>query len=171
MRRDVYGTLGERVAHIRASFSQRAFAEELGVPLRTYQTYEKNQREPDMRLLAGLFQRGWNLNWVLFGEGPDRLDAHQESPNELSGKDSQALRPDDLTMAVTLAQEALDGRTLPPDKYGTLVTLIYDALVNGLPSAQVLAFAQPAARGLREGESDGESSSVGGSGQRTARRG
>lgn len=51
-------------------------------------------------------------------------------------------------MAIQLAQEALDGRTLVPADYAELVDLIYEALVNGLPSAQVLAFARPAARGI-----------------------
>lgn len=167
MRREI----GKRLLHIRADRTQPEMAEVLGVSPRTYAYYEQGERTPDAEALIPLWAEGWNANWVITGEGPERLDAHQEIPNSLSGKDSQALRPDDLTMAVTLAQEALDGRTLPADKYGKLVTLIYDALVNGLPSAQVLAFAQPAARGLREGESDGESSSVGGSGQRTAGRG
>ncbi len=59
------------------------------------------------------------------------------------------------SMAVQLAQEALDGRTLAPADYAELVDLIYDALVNGLPSAQVLAFARPAARGIGlKGDSD-----------------
>ena len=60
-------------------------------------------------------------------------------------------------MAVQLAQEALDGRTLAPADYAELVDLIYDALVNGLPSAQVLAFARPAARGIGfKGKSDAD---------------
>lgn len=61
---------------------------------------------------------------------------------------SHAVRRDALRMAVQLAEEALDGRTLAPADYAELVDLIYDALVNGLPSAQVLAFARPAARGI-----------------------
>ena len=64
------------------------------------------------------------------------------------------MRRDALKMAVQLAQEALDGRTLVPADYAELVDLIYEALVNGLPSAQVLAFARPAARGIAKGESD-----------------
>lgn len=68
---------------------------------------------------------------------------------------SHGVRRDALKMAVQLAQEALDGRTLAPADYAELVDLIYDALVNGLPSAQVLAFARPAARGIgRRGEED-----------------
>ena len=61
---------------------------------------------------------------------------------------SHALRRDVLKVAVQLAEEALDGRTLVPADYAELVDLIYDALANGLPSAQVLAFARPAARGI-----------------------
>lgn len=63
-------------------------------------------------------------------------------------------------MAVQLAEEALGGRYLVPADYAELVDLIYDALVNGLPSAQVLAFARPAARGIGV-KGEGNAGSVG----------
>lgn len=163
--------LGGRLRQIRASKNQQEMADSMGVAKRTYASYERNERVPDAHVLQRLHAEGWNINWLLSGEGLERLDMASQGIDASSRPNSQAVRQGDLTIAVTLAQEALDGRTLSPAKYGQLVALIYDALVNGLPSAQVLAFAQPAARGLREGESDGESSSVGGSGQRTAGRG
>lgn len=82
----------------------------------------------------------------------------RQASETASESHSQPLRRDALTMAVQLAQEALDGRHLDPPDYAELVDLIYGALVNGLPSAQVLAFARPAARGLRmpkQGDDDG----------------
>lgn len=72
----------------------------------------------------------------------------RQASETASESHSQPLRRDALTMAVQLAQEALDGRHLDPPDYAELVDLIYGALVNGLPSAQVLAFARPAARGI-----------------------
>jgi len=166
------------MAHIRASASQREFAEELGVPLRTYQNYEQDKREPDLRTLIGLHERGWNLNWVLAGSGSERLEAlgykalHAREEADLRVREegplyqSQAARSQDIKLAVQLTEEALDGGRLEPADYATLVSLIHDALVNGLPSAQVLAFARPAARGIR-GQDDG--TDVGGSGAATAR--
>lgn len=74
--------------------------------------------------------------------------AQQEATQTAPQSQSHALRRDVLKVAVQLAEEALDGRTLVPADYAELVDLIYDALANGLPSAQVLAFARPAARGI-----------------------
>lgn len=128
----------------------------LGVAPRTYAYYENGERIPDGEVLARLVAEGWNINWLLTGEGPERLaDLAQNAPETAPQSHSQPVRRDALKMAVQLAQEALDGRTLAPADYAELVDLIYDALVNGLPSAQVLAFARPAARGIGlKGDSD-----------------
>lgn len=151
-------TIGQRMTHIRASESQRQFAEALGVPLRTYQNYEQDKREPDLRTLAGLHSLGWNLNWVLTGEGSERLEALSTNVvrDNSAGypASSQPVRTADITLAVQLAEEALEGKRLGPEDYGQLVGLIHDALVNGLPNAQVLAFARPAARGIRGSSSE-----------------
>ena len=134
-------------------------AAELGLAHRTYQNYERDERLPDADCLARLVGQGWNANWLLTGDGPERGESVFTG---ISGA-SQPLRDADLRMAVQLAQEALDGWTLPPAQFAELVTLIYDALVHGLPSAQVIALARPAARGLRKGVEDG-GSAMGGSG-------
>lgn len=164
-------SIGQRLTHIRASVSQRQFAEELGVPLRTYQNYEQDKREPDLRTLLGLHGRGWNLNWLLTGEGQERLEALQDKELEdsepVKKPSSQIPRLESLKLAIQLAEEALDGGKLEPADYAQLVTLIHDALVNGLPSAQVLAFARPAARGI--GEIGSGRTDVGGSGKAAAR--
>jgi transcriptional regulator with XRE-family HTH domain len=60
---------------------------------------------------------------------------------------SQPLSNDALTMAVQLAAEALDGRSLPPPDYAELIGLIYEGLVDGLPEAKILRFARIGARG------------------------
>ena len=66
----------------------------------------------------------------------------------VGGAEAQAspeLRREALTMALQLAAEALDGKTLPPQKYAELVSLIYEGLAEGLPQAQILRFARIAA--------------------------
>lgn len=97
--------------------------------------------------------------------GEVTLTPRLRESSEAYAHPSQLLRQDVISMAVQLAQEALEGRTLDPPDYGQLVSLIHGALVNGLPSAQVLAFSRLAARGLKGG-SDG--SDVGATGQAAA---
>ena len=152
--------IGKRLEHIRGSMTQGDMAERLGVHKNTYARWEREEREIGAEALARLVKEGWNGNWLLDGIEPERLDSLQAASNS----QSQALRPEELTVAVQLAQEALDGDTLDPPDYAQLVSLIYDALVHGLPSAQVIALARPAARGLNHrGSKDGKSV-VGGSG-------
>lgn len=74
MRRAETATIGRRLAQLRAPRTQREQAAALGVPERTYQTYEQDARDPDMRTLIGVFLQGWDLNWVLTGVGQQRLD-------------------------------------------------------------------------------------------------
>lgn len=138
---DFLRNLSERLTIIRGQMSQATFAPILGVHKNTVGIYERAESEIGAESVANLVKLGWNANWILTGDGPERLSDAVSGP-------SQSLRPDTLKMAVTLAQEALDGLTLDPGDYAELVSLIYDALHNGLESARVLAFAKPAARGL-----------------------
>lgn len=77
------GTIGSRLEHIRASSTQREFAQSLGVALRTYQNYERNERPPSAELLQAVASRGWNPTWVLTGEGDERLPPSADA--ELAG--------------------------------------------------------------------------------------
>lgn len=105
--------------------------------------YSRGSVEPPFLPLARLcLAAGARMEWLATGEG--EMLADETAPQS----QSHALRRDVLKVAVQLAEEALDGRTLVPADYAELVDLIYDALANGLPSAQVLAFARPAARGI-----------------------
>lgn len=114
------------------------------MPLRTYQNYERGEREPDLRTLLALLERGWNLNWLLSGDGAERLDAE---PATSAASPSQTVSEETLTIALQLASETLEGRgrTLPPEKRAQLVAAIYDMLEQGLPEAKVLHFARVAA--------------------------
>lgn len=117
--------------------SVRSFALASGVSQTVIRKYLAGESEPTRPALIALARTGGaNVGWLAAGE--------ETAPQS----QSHALRRDVLKVAVQLAEEALDGRALVPADYAELVDLIYDALANGLPSAQVLAFARPAARGI-----------------------
>lgn len=165
-----WAAIGTRITSIRGSVLQPDMARRLGVSKTTYSRWERGVREIGADGLKRLVELGWNPMWLLTGEGPERLEALQDKGSEVVATQSQPAQLPDLKIAIKLTEEALDGRTLGPDDYAQLVTLIYDALVNGLPSAQVLAFARPASRGLSGDTGDGEST-MGGSGAGTAGKG
>lgn len=170
MRHDLKA-IGERLTHIRGRESQAGFAPLVGIHKNTLGTYERGEREPGALALSGYAGLGWNINWVLTGDGPQRVEALEKqgiASDETADKTpSQPPRLESLTLAIQLAEEALDGGRLEPADYAQLVSLIHGALVNGLPSAQVLAFARPAARGI--GETEHGRRDVGGSGKKAAR--
>jgi transcriptional regulator with XRE-family HTH domain len=129
----------------------------LGVSQTTYGRLERGEREIGADVLARLASQGWNINWLLTGEGPSRLDDAVRDP---AHSESQDLSAEHLSIALELADEALRGRWLPRRRYADLVTLIYEALTKGLPYAEILDFARPAAKGLgqeRNEDEDGRS--------------
>lgn len=67
--------MSARLARTRGAASQKAHAESLGVALRTYQNYERGEREPSLDVLGGLVAQGWSAHWLLTGEGPERLNS------------------------------------------------------------------------------------------------
>ncbi len=139
-------TIGQRMTHIRASESQRQFAEALGVPLRTYQNYEQDKREPDLRTLAGLHSLGWNLNWVLTGKGPERLEALQDKGSGDDYPQSQDLSLETLKLAVQTVEEArqIVSLSLSPEKAGEVVSLVYQLLCSGLAEAEIIPITRQA---------------------------
>lgn len=66
-------TIRERFEHMRAHRTQREFAEALGVSLRSYQYYEREERQPPAEVLRALAGLGWSPTWVLTGEDEPRL--------------------------------------------------------------------------------------------------
>lgn len=135
-------------------------AQLLGVVLRTYATYERGDRTPTAESLELLVQRGWNANWLLTGQGNERLTATGE--NRVAedaasyGPASQDLSGEHLSIALELADEALQGLWLPKRRYADLVALIYDGLTQGLPYAAILEIARPAAaQHAQQGAGDG----------------
>lgn len=62
----------KRLQDLRAEkgFSQKAFADWLGMPFRTYQGYETGERALSIALVDKLVARGYNPTWLLQGVGP-----------------------------------------------------------------------------------------------------
>lgn len=105
------------------------------------------------RLLALCEGTGVSLFWIADGKGPMwkkdlpwaasvRGEGKRYTLEDAVAPDSQPLRLEGLTIAIQLAAEALDGKTLPPDDYAELVSLIYQGLEEGLPEASILRFAR-----------------------------
>ena len=70
--------IGKRLEQIRADATQKDWAAYLGLPLKSYQNYERGLREPDARTLTALAKGGWNVSWVFTGEGTKRLDPSKQ---------------------------------------------------------------------------------------------
>jgi len=50
-------TFSEHMRHIRGELTQSAFCRKIGIPLTTYQRYEKGERVPDIDVLAQIVKR------------------------------------------------------------------------------------------------------------------
>lgn len=133
----------------------------MGIAHRTYASYERSERLPDADALAPLVREGWNANWLLTGEGPERLEASSaaESPAPYA---SQSVRPSDLTIALEMADEKLarDQLWLPKAQYAELVVLILERLHQGWAYQRIRALVDAALDKL----ADGEGAHAGGSG-------
>lgn len=99
-----------RLSHTRGGATQAEQAARLGVHLNTYSRWERGERAPDAYALMVLATQGWNLNWLLTGEGPERLD-HALARTAPASSPSGDIDLDTLTLALglTQAQEADDG--------------------------------------------------------------
>lgn len=131
-------TLGARLRYVRGHLSQRSFAEKIGVATGTYQNYERDDREADMRTLLAIHTMGWNINWLLTGEGPERLDALQGAASHGLGLDEATLR-----MAIDAVESGLDllDYDMSSEGKSRLVALVYQhAASRDQSAAQVVAF-------------------------------
>lgn len=159
---NVHSDTGARIRHVRGGEAQERFAARYGLSVATVRNYETGKRDPVADFLAALAADGWNANWLLTGQGPQRIEGAgrvAEAHAAYSAR-SQDLSPDHLTIALELADEALRGLWLPRRGYAELVALVYAALTQGLPYAEILEIARPAAR-QRAGEGAGDGSEQG----------
>jgi hypothetical protein len=144
--------IGERLTRIRGQQSQAAFAPAVGIHKNTLGTYERGEREPGAAALLGYATLGWNINWVLTGNGPEQLEALQHKESGGGESQSHNLNPERLTLALQLVEDALAAKNafLPTPKRAEAAMLVYELLGSGLPEADVIPFARRAV-GLAEG--------------------
>lgn len=128
--------------------------EVMGVAQRTYASYERNERIPDALALVPLAREGWNINWLLSGEGAER----QEASAPLRG--SQDLSEEGLTIALEITDDIVrsEGATyVPRVLYARLLRLMYQGVTQGLPVAEILDFGRGSVRAVLSGSSSGVS--------------
>ena len=63
------------MTRIRGSGTQAEFGEAVGLHKNTVGSYERAEREMGVLAARRMAERGWNINWLLTGKGPERLDA------------------------------------------------------------------------------------------------
>lgn len=110
---DVKKSLGRRLADIRArlGLSQAQLAEQLGVSPRSYQSYERGERDAPTASLIDLCQKfDIDPTWLLLG--PDAKASINEAVLE------------GVLRAVDAHLEKIHG-DLPPDKKARLVKVLY----------------------------------------------
>ncbi|WP_162615861.1 helix-turn-helix domain-containing protein [Solilutibacter oculi] len=69
----------------------------MGVYKNTYSRWERGEREPSASDLIHLCREGWNINWLLTGKGPERIDAEKQ------GSSGAKLDPEMMQKAVESA--------------------------------------------------------------------
>lgn len=124
----------------------------MGVAKRTYASYERSERVPDALMLVPLVERGWNGNWLLTGEGPERLEGLQGKGSEGDAPQSHDLDQERLILALQLVEDALASKNayLATPKRAEATMLVYELLGSGLPEADVIPITRRAV-GLAEG--------------------
>lgn len=125
----------------------------LGVAGRTYANYERDERLPDADALQKLVEEGWNANWLLTGEGPERLDQVAGAP------ESQFERQGRVRIAVQLLREAEDAAGAPPrwtpEQQGEATAILVRLLEIGTATAEVRSIAEQQIRLFSGGKWDG----------------
>lgn len=145
--------IGTRIGKAADALGTRTNAAgKMGISTDSLQRYIRQEVEPSFAAIAKLaMASGFSLYWLATAEGPEMQAAVE----------SQEMSREHVIMALELADEALEGRFLHREGYGTLLTLIYQALLRGLPTAQILEFARLASLGFRGKDSDDGGSGVG----------
>lgn len=151
MRQDLK-VIGERLTRIRGQASQAVFGPIVGIHKNTMGTYERGEREIGALALSGYVSQGWNANWILTGQGAERLEAFRANDDIATPPASQALSQERLTLALQAVEDALTARraTLPTSKRAEAVMLVYELLGTGLAEAEVIPIARRAV-GLAQG--------------------
>ena len=126
--------IGDRLREIRESnkLSQPALAEQLGVKSRTYGTYERNESRPDSDFLKNICTKFCiNPKWLLFGEGPMKIEDQPDLDAGVSENNTSSAPPLDMelfTNTIRVVETGLAKKNihLPPDKKAQLIALMYE---------------------------------------------
>nr|WP_320011285.1 helix-turn-helix transcriptional regulator [uncultured Desulfobulbus sp.] len=75
----------DRIKEIRKELglTQKEMADKIGVSLRTQQRYEEGSKAPEIHLLIDLALIGYNLHWLITGDGHKRLKPKPEENSYL----------------------------------------------------------------------------------------
>ena len=160
--------IGGRLAEVRADsgLSQKGFARDLGVPDKTYSRWERGVREISAEGLSTLAARGWNLNWLLTGEGLSRMirDSYvREAGVKMNAEMAVAshhVSDEWLTIALELADKVLGDRWLPKPIYAHLTGLMYERLAGGDSYEKILRYGLTIAEDLFGGTTGAGTSGV-----------
>jgi len=138
--------IGKRLAQIRGRANHDAFSARLGVHKNTYGGYERGETEIGAGAIFRLVAEGWNANWLLTGEGPERIEQLLKVADESAANGgSQDLRERALRLAIEMIDQALATArkelSVPQraEAYVLLADLIMDE--EDLPNAKVVQLA------------------------------
>lgn len=165
------GSVGERLAKIRGPLSQPAQADKLGVHKNTYARWERDEAGISAEGMSALVRAGWNANWILTGQGPERFDALPEHERDnllvalhLEGWEAAETRiaerirmfsvgaaagraeflQGSFRTSVRILREVLDLADvyITPEQHGEASVLLVGLLEKGLSEVEVRAFAR-----------------------------
>lgn len=153
MRHDELIGIGGRLTYVRGSKSQAEFADEAGIHKNTLGNYERAEREMGALPLIRLVRLGWNANWLLTGEGPERLKGDAEhvssQPTGLTPGNVQA-----AAGAIAAVLRHLGVEAKPSAIARAVVALAADLDRRGVAKAQVEDLLEAAKAHLTTGSTD-----------------
>ena len=120
-------TVGYSLKQIRdkKGLSQPDMANMINCTSRAYQSYERNERKPNMDILLGLHSNNINIAWVLTGQGNMQLTNHVMLDDILRDKVIDVIMLINNTLDTWLDEQ---NRDISSDKKNELVKLIYQQL-------------------------------------------
>ncbi len=160
--------MAERLAHVCSTMTNAQAADFLGVSARSVTNYVNGVRPPDAGTLARVARAGWNINWLLTGEGAERADQVAETRASYG---SQDLSEADLNVALEYTDDiirATRATYVPRSLYAKLLRLMYQGVAQGLPVAEIHELGQQLVRAVISGtgeQGNGSQSGMDGPGQ------